>query len=79
MPYDPLLVAETKSWFIKAANDLRAAIHEFSAEPPLLGDIVLHCQPTPDGYQDVGFLHRGESIAPQAFPQLVLAVDALLG
>ena len=44
MPHDPLLVAETKSWFIKAANDLRAAVHEFSAEPPLLGDIVFHCQ-----------------------------------
>ena len=44
MPHDPLLVAETKSWFIKAANDLRAAVHEFSAEPPLLSDIVFHCQ-----------------------------------
>jgi len=44
MPYDPLLIPETKSWFIKAANDLRAAAHEFSAEPPLLGDIVFHCQ-----------------------------------
>jgi HEPN domain-containing protein len=44
MPHDPLLVTETKSWFIKAANDLRAAVHEFSAEPPLLGDIVFHCQ-----------------------------------
>src|SRR6266849_3842034 len=41
--------------------------------------LEVHRQPTPDGYQDVGFLHRGESIAPQAFPQLVLAVDALLG
>jgi HEPN domain-containing protein len=44
MPQDPLLVAETKSWFSKAANDLRAAVHEFSAVPPLLGDIVFHCQ-----------------------------------
>ena len=44
MPHDPLLVAETKSWFIKAANDLRAAAHEFSAVPPLLEDIVFHCQ-----------------------------------
>ena len=44
MPHDPLLVAETKSWFSRATNDLRAAVHEFSAEPPLLGDIVFHCQ-----------------------------------
>ncbi|HCG01547.1 MAG TPA: DNA-binding protein, partial [Chloroflexi bacterium] len=25
MPHDPLLVTETKAWFIKAADDLRAA------------------------------------------------------
>lgn len=44
MPHDPFLVAETKAWFAKAANDLRAAEHEFTAAPPLLGDIVFHCQ-----------------------------------
>ena len=44
MPHDPLLVAETKEWFAKAANDLRAAEHEFTAVPPLLGDIAFHCQ-----------------------------------
>jgi len=44
MPHDLLLVAETKAWFRRAANDLRAAEHELSAVPPLLGDIVFHCQ-----------------------------------
>jgi HEPN domain-containing protein len=44
MPHDPLLITETKAWFRRAANDLRAAEHEFSAVPPLLGDIVFHCQ-----------------------------------
>jgi HEPN domain-containing protein len=44
MPHDPLLVAETKSWFTEAANDLRAVAHEFSAEPPVLVGIVFHCQ-----------------------------------
>jgi hypothetical protein len=44
MPPDPLLVIETKAWFTKAANDIRAAEHEFTAVPPLLGDIVFHCQ-----------------------------------
>lgn len=44
MPHDPLLIAETRGWFTKAANDLRAADHEFSAVPPLLDDIVFHCQ-----------------------------------
>jgi Uma2 family endonuclease len=41
--------------------------------------LEVHRQPTPDGYQDVRSLQRGESVAPQAFPQLVLTVDALLG
>ena len=36
--------AETRSWLIKAASDLRAAAHEFSALPPLLADIVFHAQ-----------------------------------
>lgn len=44
MPPDLLLVADTKAWFVKAANDVRAAEHEFTAVPPLLGDIVFHCQ-----------------------------------
>jgi hypothetical protein len=41
---DPMLLAETRAWFTRATNDLRAAEHEFSATPPLLGDIVFPCQ-----------------------------------
>src|SRR5437016_5455665 len=37
-------VVETRSWFVKAKEDLRAAEYEFTAVPPLLGDIVFHCQ-----------------------------------
>lgn len=44
MPHDPVLVAESRAWFARAAEDLRAAEHEFGATPPLLGDIVFHCQ-----------------------------------
>lgn len=36
--------AETREWLAKAALDLRAAEHEFTAEPPLTADIVFHCQ-----------------------------------
>ena len=35
MSHDPARVAETKSWFVKAASDLRAATHELTAVPPL--------------------------------------------
>ncbi len=44
MPHDPELVAETRSWLSRAAQDPRAAAHEFTAEPPLLADIVFHAQ-----------------------------------
>ncbi len=44
MPHDPALVAETRAWFRKAAEDLRAAEHALLAQPPLLGDLLFHCQ-----------------------------------
>jgi HEPN domain-containing protein len=44
MPPDPELVAETRAWLTRAALDLRAAEHEFTAVPPLLDDIVFHAQ-----------------------------------
>ena len=44
MPHDPELLAETRSWFIKAGQDLGAATHELTAEPPFLTDIVFHAQ-----------------------------------
>src|SRR5689334_13707157 len=44
MSLDPVLVAETKAWFAKASEDLCAANYEFGATPPLLADIVFHCQ-----------------------------------
>lgn len=44
MPHDPALVAETRAWFSKAAEDLRAAEFEFGATPPLTADIAFHAQ-----------------------------------
>lgn len=44
MPYDPEHVAETKAWLAKARTDLRAASNEFTADPPVLEDIVFHSQ-----------------------------------
>ncbi len=44
MLHDPELVAETRSWFVKASQDLGAAAHLFTAEPPFLADIVFHAQ-----------------------------------
>jgi HEPN domain-containing protein len=44
MSLEAARVAETKSWLVKAASDLRAASHEFTATPPLLDDIAFHAQ-----------------------------------
>lgn len=42
MALDPALIADTRSWLIKAANDLRGAEIDLTAEPPLLEDAVFH-------------------------------------
>jgi HEPN domain-containing protein len=44
MPHDPALVEETRAWFSKAGNDMRAGTFELGAIPPLTSDIVFHAQ-----------------------------------
>lgn len=44
MPHDPARIGETRAWFEKAAEDLRAAAHDLRAEPPLVEASVFHCQ-----------------------------------
>ena len=44
MPADPVLLADVRSWLIKAANDLRGADVDLAAAPPLLEDARFHCQ-----------------------------------
>ena len=44
MRLDPVLVLDTKAWFRKAAIDLRSADADLKASPPILEDVVFHCQ-----------------------------------
>jgi HEPN domain-containing protein len=44
MPHDPILIADTRGWLIKAANDLRVAEIVLAVNPPLLEDVMFHCQ-----------------------------------
>ena len=44
MPHDPARVADTKAWLSRAATDLRAAALDLAGEPPVLDDLVFHCQ-----------------------------------
>jgi hypothetical protein len=44
MRHDPARIADTRAWFVKAANDLRGVDVDLAAAPPLLGDALFHCQ-----------------------------------
>ena len=44
MSHDRALVSETKAWFVKVETDLRAAECDLTASPPILADVVFHCQ-----------------------------------
>src|SRR6267378_906453 len=44
MPHDPARVSDTKAWMRRAATDLRAAAVDLAADPPVLDDLVFHCQ-----------------------------------
>lgn len=44
MQPDPELLAEVRSWLVKAGRDLAAARFEMGAAPPLLDDIAFHAQ-----------------------------------
>lgn len=44
MPRDAVLITDTMGWLKKAASDLRAAQVGLNADPPLLEDVVFHCQ-----------------------------------
>jgi len=42
-------------------------------------EVFVYRDPTPDGYATTRVARRGETISPLAFPNLVVAVDAILG
>jgi len=44
MALDPVRVTDTQSWLGKVASDLRGAEIDLTAVPPLLDDMVFHCQ-----------------------------------
>lgn len=44
MRLDPVRIEETRSWFKKACDDLRAASVDMAADPPLIEDALFHCQ-----------------------------------
>ena len=37
-------ISETSAWLQRTSQDMRAAAHGLQANPPLLDDVVFHCQ-----------------------------------
>jgi HEPN domain-containing protein len=46
MPLDPVRIADTRAWLVKMSKDVRGAEIDLAAEPPLLEDVMFHCQQT---------------------------------
>lgn len=82
---DVYLVIEVADSSVEADREVKFPIYARAGMPEAwLLDVAterleVYRHPTPDGYQDIRLLQRGESVAPQAFPALVLTVDVLLG
>ena len=84
-PQDVLLVVEVmESWAgydreVKVPLYARFGIPETWLVDIERGRIEVSRAPGPEGYRDVHTLGRGERVSPQAFPQLTLTVDEVLG
>jgi Uma2 family endonuclease len=82
--HDVYLVIEVTDTSVETDREVKFPIYARAGVPEAwLRDMVtqrleVHRQPTPDGYQDVHALQRGESVTSQALPDLALTVDALL-
>lgn len=44
MDHDPIKVADALAWMRKADSDMRCALLDFRATPPLVEDALFHCQ-----------------------------------
>ncbi|MFY9822874.1 MAG: HEPN domain-containing protein [Thermoanaerobaculia bacterium] len=42
--HDPAIVEDVRAWLARAAADLRAGEVDLAASPPLLEDVLFHCQ-----------------------------------
>jgi Uma2 family endonuclease len=83
--HDVYLVIEVADTSLEGDRDVKFPIYARAGVPEAwLLDVAaerleVYWHPTPDGYRDVRLLQRGEPAVPQAFPDLALTVDDLLG
>jgi hypothetical protein len=78
MPLDPELVAETRAWFAKALNDLRAVEALTAVSPPLFDESVFYCRQAAAAVPTFRKTHNLEEIGEQCLgvdPSLRQVVD----
>ena len=84
-PQDILLVVEVADTSVGFDRETKIPLYARAGIPESWlvhlpeSRIEAHRQPTPTGYQEVIRLARGMRLTPLAFPDLVLAVDDILG
>jgi hypothetical protein len=77
MQHDPARLADTRAWLDRAATDIRAAQHGMKAEPPLVADVLFHCQQAVEkcfkaflAWHDVAF-RKTHSLVPHRILQCI--------
>jgi Uma2 family endonuclease len=84
-PTDVFLVVEVADTSVGFDRDLKAPLYAQAGIPEmwlanLTDDYVdVYRHPHPSGYQDVQRVQRGQRLTPEAFPDVELAVDDILG
>lgn len=84
-PEDVLLVIEVSDTTLARDRDVKVPLYAASGIPEAwianqTGDSVLvYRKPTAAGYQEVKEYRRGDTVSPEAFPDLKLSVEEILG
>ena len=84
-PEDILLLVEVAETSVELDRDVKLPLYARAGVPEvwlvdLPGErIEVYRKPTPQGYQEVRQVRRGERVASQAFPDIGLAGEEILG
>lgn len=84
-PADVLLLIEVAELRVTYDRDIKLPLYAAAGIPESWlvdlnsGTLFVYRSPSPEGYQDVRAYRRGESVAPEAFPDVVFSVEEILG
>lgn len=82
---DVLLLIEIAELWISYDRDVKIPLYAEAGIPESWlvdlnsSTLFVYRRPSPEGYQDVRAYRRGESISPEAFPEIRFTVDEILG